>query len=98
MTEDVLSAHASRHVQVLIARASDYFGPGAMRSALGGTVFGTALTGKAAQVMGDPDQPHTYSYTPDVAAGLIALGAARPDATGQVWHLPVGESWTTREV
>ena len=25
-------------------------------------------TGKTAQVMGDPDQPHSYSYTPDVAA------------------------------
>ena len=25
--------------------------------------------GKTAQVMGDPDQPHSYSYTPDVAAG-----------------------------
>ena len=28
-----------------------------------------ALTGRTAQVMGDPDQPHSYSYTPDVAAG-----------------------------
>ena len=32
------------------------------------------LTGRTAQVMGDPDQPHSYSYTPDVAAGLITLG------------------------
>ena len=24
--------------------------------------------------MGDPDQPHSYSYTPDVAAALITLG------------------------
>ena len=32
------------------------------------TVFGTALTGRTAQVMGDPDLPHSYSYTPDVAA------------------------------
>ena len=50
-----------------------------------------------AQVMGDPDQPHSYSYTPDVAAGLIALGTAR-DATGQVWHLPVAETRTTRQI
>ena len=34
------------------------------------TVFGTALTGRTAQVMGNPDQPHSYSYTPDVAAAL----------------------------
>ena len=68
-----------------------------MRSALGETVFGAALAGKTAQVMGDPAQPHSYSYTPDVAAALITLGTA-PGTTGQVWHLPVAEARTTREV
>ena len=90
-------AHASGQVEVAIGRASDYFGPGATRSALGETVFGTALAGKTAQVMGDPDQPHSYSYTPDVAAALITLGTA-PGATGEVWHLPVAETRTTRQV
>ena len=47
--------------------------------------------------MGDPDQPHSYSYTPDVAANLVTLGAA-PEAAGQVWHLPVGETRTTRQI
>jgi nucleoside-diphosphate-sugar epimerase len=97
MTEELLAAHAAGQVEVVIGRASDYFGPGAMRSALGETVFGTAIAGKTAQVMGDPDQPHSYSYTPDVAAGLIALGSS-PDAAGQVWHLPVAETRTIREV
>jgi nucleoside-diphosphate-sugar epimerase len=45
--------------------------------------------------MGDPDQPHAYSYTPDVAAGLAVLGE-RPEAVGQVWHLPVAWKGTTR--
>jgi nucleoside-diphosphate-sugar epimerase len=97
MTEELLAAHASGQVEVVIGRASDYFGPGATRSALGETVFGTALAGKTAQVMGDPDQPHSYSYTPDVAAGLITLGTAL-GATGQVWHLPVAETRTIRQV
>ena len=97
MTKELLAAHASGQVEVVIGRASDYFGPGATRSALGETVFGTALTGKTAQVMGDPDQPHSYSYTPDVAAALITLGTA-PEVTGQVWHLPVVETHTTRQV
>jgi nucleoside-diphosphate-sugar epimerase len=60
-------------------------------------VFGTALTGRRAQVMGDPDQPHSYSYTPDVAAGLITL-ATGTGATGSVWHLPVAPARTTREL
>ncbi len=82
MTDELLEAHRAGQVEVAIGRASDYFGPGATRSALGETVFGPALTGKTAQVMGDPDQPHSYSYTPDVAAGLVTLGTAA-GATGR---------------
>jgi nucleoside-diphosphate-sugar epimerase len=97
MTEELLAAHHAGRVEVAIGRASDYFGPGAVRSALGETVFGAALAGKRAQVMGDPDQLHSYSYTPDVAAGLITLGTA-PEAGGQVWHLPVAPARTTRQI
>ncbi|MGV8848317.1 MAG: NAD-dependent epimerase/dehydratase family protein [Propionibacteriaceae bacterium] len=97
MTEELLAAHRSGRVEVAIGRASDYFGPGATRSALGETVFAAALAGKTAQVMGDPDQPHSYSYTPDVASGLAVLGTAA-GATGEVWHLPVTATRTTRDV
>jgi nucleoside-diphosphate-sugar epimerase len=97
MTEELLRAHAAGHVQLAIGRASDYFGPGALNSALGETVFATALTGARAQVMGDPDQPHSYSYTPDVAAALVMLGTAA-GATGETWHLPVAASRTTRQI
>lgn len=97
MTEELLAAHAAGDVEVVIGRASDYFGPGALRSALGETVFIPALSGRTAQVMGDPTQLHSYSYTPDVAAALIALGTA-DGVTGQVWHLPVAPARTTRQV
>ena len=97
MTVELMAAHEAGRVEVAIGRASDYFGPGAMRSALGETVFATALSGRTAQVMGDPDQLHSYSYTPDVAAALITL-ATRSGATGRIWHLPVAETRTTRQV
>jgi nucleoside-diphosphate-sugar epimerase len=97
MTEELLAAHTAGRVEVAIGRASDYFGSGAVRSALGETVFATALTGRKAQVMGDPDQLHSYSYTPDVAAGLITL-ATSPGSVGQIWHLPVAEARTTRQI
>ena len=97
MTAELLQAHAAGRVEVAIGRASDYFGPGAAHSALGETVFGTALTGRTAQIMGDPDQPHSYSYTPDVAGALIIL-ATHPDATGSIWHLPVGQTRTTKQI
>ena len=47
----------------------------------------TLLRGRAAQVFGDPDQPHTYTYLPDIGEGLATLGE-HPDAPGEVWHLP----------
>jgi nucleoside-diphosphate-sugar epimerase len=97
MTEELLAAHAAGQVEVAIGRASDYFGPGTTRSALGETVFGTALTGRTAQVMGKPDQLHSYSYTPDVARALVTLGT-EAGATGSIWHLPVAETRTSREV
>ena len=97
MTDTLLQAHAAGQVEVVIGRASDYFGPGATQTALGETVFGPALTGGTAQVMGDPDQLHSYSYTPDVATALATLATA-PGTTGQIWHLPVAEARTTRQL
>jgi nucleoside-diphosphate-sugar epimerase len=97
MTNELLDAHERGQVDVAIGRASDYFGPGATHSALGELVFDPALRGKTAQIMGKPDRLHTYSYTPDVAVGLITLGRD-PRASGGVWHLPVNETWTTRHV
>ena len=97
MTAELLDAQRAGRVEVAIGRASDYFGPGTTRSALGETVFATALAGRRAQVMGDPDQLHSYSYTPDVASSLITLGT-EPGATGSIWHLPVAETRTTRQI
>ena len=97
MTAELLEAHRTGRVDVAVGRASDYFGPGTTRSALGDSVFGAALRGGRAQVMGDPDTLHSYSYSPDVATGLITLGSA-PEAGGRVWHLPVVEACTTRRL
>jgi nucleoside-diphosphate-sugar epimerase len=79
-----------------IGRAADFFGPDAPLSILGEHFFSRVLGGRSAQLFGDSDQVHSYSYTPDVARGLVALGA-RPGASG-VWMLPVQPAETTRDV
>jgi nucleoside-diphosphate-sugar epimerase len=96
MSEKLMEAHTSGRVRVAIGRASDYFGPGVLVSAAGEQVFGRAVRGKSAQVAGDPDQPHTYTYAPDVGRGLVILGE-REEALGQAWHLPSPETLKTRE-
>jgi nucleoside-diphosphate-sugar epimerase len=96
MTNELLEAHRRGHLDVTIGRASDFFGPRVTQSAMGEQVIRPALTGKRAQVMGNPNLRHSYSYTPDVATGLIALGTTQA-ASGEIWHLPIAETLTTRE-
>ena len=54
-----------------------------------------AVSGKRADFIGNPDLPHTYSYIPDIAAGLATLGTDER-AVGGAWHLPGPETVTTR--
>ena len=100
MHAELMAAHAAGQVEVTVGRAADYFGPRGGRQAvnLGDQAMRAALAGRPAQVLGDPGQPHTYTYLPDIAAGL-ALLAEHPDAPGRVWHLPNDpQTRTTREL
>ena len=99
MADELLAAHRAGRVEITIGRASDYFGPrGGAQSNLGDRVFPSALRGRTATVLGDPDQPHTYTYLPDIGEALAVLGE-HPDAPGQIWHLPNDpHTRTTREL
>ena len=91
-----LEAHRAGLVRVAIGRASDFYGPWATDSSLlGSRVIPAALAGKAGQVIGDVDQPHTFTFIRDYARGLATLGA-RDEALGQVWHVPSAETTTQR--
>jgi nucleoside-diphosphate-sugar epimerase len=97
MTGRLLDAKDAGRVHVAIGRASDFFGPGVTETTLGARVFANALAGRRADFIGNPDLPHSYSYVPDIAAGLATLGTD-PRAIDQVWHLPGPETVTTRQV
>lgn len=92
----ILTAHREGRVRATLGRASDYYGPGGVNTATGPTIFAAAVAGKTARWVGDLDQPHTVSYLPDIAAGLVTLGE-HPQADGRAWHLPVGAPVTGRE-
>ncbi len=95
MTRELQAAADAGRVRIAIGRASDFFGAGVTESTLGQRVFANAVAGKRADVLGDPDLLHTYSYVPDIAAGLATLGTDKR-AIGQVWHLPGPETVSTR--
>jgi nucleoside-diphosphate-sugar epimerase len=95
MTQELLAASEAGRLRIAIGRASDFFGAGVTESTLGERIFANAVVGKRADFIGNPDLLHTYSYVPDIAAGLATLGTdAR--AVGHVWHLPGPATGTTR--
>ena len=100
LVRELLEAVGRGHLRATVARASDFFGPGASTMSLYGDRFVRGLArGKPAIVLGRPDLPRSYSYVPDVAAGMAALGERPTAANGGAFHLPV--SWktgTTREL
>jgi nucleoside-diphosphate-sugar epimerase len=85
---DLLAAHQEGSVQAAEVRASDYFGPGAGATAhLGDRFFGPVAAGRTAYVIGDPAQPHSWAYLPDIARTLAAV-AASDAAMGRPWIVP----------
>lgn len=92
---ELLEAHARGDVRATCGRASDFFGPDVPTALLGARFAARLLAGKPLEMGGDPDLPHGYSYAPDVARGLAALGLD-PAADGRAWHLPLAWTGTTR--
>lgn len=87
LNQAAFSAHRAGNLRVSIGRGSDYFGPWGTDSSMGSTVFHRLLSGKAAQVGGSANMPHTHTYIPDFGKALVILGE-RTEADGLAWHVP----------
>lgn len=96
MADDLLDRHRAGDLEVVIGRASDYYGPGGRDSTPGVLVFGALAKGRRPRWMGALDQPHTLHYLPDAGRALVALGDA-PDAAGRAWILPADRARTGAE-
>ncbi len=80
-------ADRANRLRVAIGRGSDFFGPGVMSAAIGERAIYPALAGKAAQMIGNLDVPHSFTYIDDFGKALVTLGE-RDEALGQAWHVP----------
>jgi len=97
IARSLLDAHQAGKVRVAIGRGSDFFGPFATDAAMmGSRVFGRALAGKSAQVVGDPDRLHSFTFIDDFGKALVTLGE-REEALGRAWHVPSPPAMTTRQ-
>jgi nucleoside-diphosphate-sugar epimerase len=54
---------------------------------MGERAFYPLLQGKAAQLVGRADLPHTHTYVKDFGKALVILGE-NDQADGQAWHVP----------
>lgn len=96
VAERLLSAHRQGIVRATIARGSDFFGPEVLVSSIGERVFGRAVQGRKAEMLGSLDQPHTFTFVEDFARALIRLGES-DESGGEVWHVPSADPITSRQ-
>ncbi|HCL84538.1 MAG TPA: NAD-dependent dehydratase [Chitinophagaceae bacterium] len=88
IAEMLLQEIKTGSLQVIIARAADFYGPRAKDSSVPGLlIFDRMKKGKTAQWFVSAKQPHSFTYTPDAARALYML-AVTESAYGQTWHLP----------
>ena len=96
MARELLEAHAAGRLRGTLARASDFYGPQVVGSALGERVVPRVLVGKKVSLLGALDVPHSISYMGDVAKVLVTI-AEDERAWGKPWHVPNAAAPTQRE-
>ena len=98
MWRDAEARRRAGDLRVTEVRGADYFGPFADSQAMVGPRFlGPLLAGKVVRTVTAVDQPHSWTYLPDLARALVAAGRT-PDAWGRGWHVPTAEPLTMREL
>jgi nucleoside-diphosphate-sugar epimerase len=95
MFTQALQAHQAGRVRMTEVRGSDYVGPDA-ESHLGERVVPRVLAGRRVSVLGSADQPHTWTFTRDMARMLV-VAANDERAWGRAWHAPSTAPRTQRE-
>jgi nucleoside-diphosphate-sugar epimerase len=75
-----------------IARAADFYGPGADKTSLPNLlVFQKLAKDQKAQWLVNAHSQHSFTYTPDAAKALYLLGNDE-NSWNQVWHLPTAST------
>jgi nucleoside-diphosphate-sugar epimerase len=82
------------HLDAIIARAADFYGPSTPLSFATVTVFHNLKKGKKAQWFLDANKKHSMTYTPDAGKATALLGNTT-SAYNQIWHLPTDKNALT---
>ena len=95
-TELLAQREASPTPTVSVA-ASDFYGPLVRTAHAGERLVPTVLAGRTMRVLGSLDQPHSFTYVPDLARAMITA-AARPELWNSFLHAPTAPALTQRRL
>jgi len=93
----LLKARAASETNTVSVVAGDFFGPRVRTSHAGERMVPTVLAGKKLWVIGSTDQPHSFTYVPDLVAAMIHA-AGTPSLWNKVSHVPTGPAVTQRQL
>jgi nucleoside-diphosphate-sugar epimerase len=94
MWRDAKRAHDEGRIRATEVRASDFVGPRSQGYLP--QLIPRIQAGKSCQVIGDPDAPHSWNYTNDVAHTLVTV--AKDDRSwGRAWHAPANPPRSARQ-
>jgi nucleoside-diphosphate-sugar epimerase len=95
MSNALFAAHKEGKVKIAVVRGSDFFGP--WEPINGAMIFKAALNKKTVNMLGDLNQPHTFTYVKDFGKALAVAGTDER-SLGKVWHVPSGKPYTQQEL
>ena len=94
---DLLAQRAASATPTISVASSDFYGPRVRMSHAGERMIPTVLAGRTMRVVGSLDQPHSFTYVPDLAAAMIRA-AATPELWDSFLHAPTAPAVTQREL
>jgi nucleoside-diphosphate-sugar epimerase len=83
----LIDAVEAGRLTAMIARSADFHGPNAKSGVPNLLVLEPFSRGRRASWFVNEEVPHSLTFTPDAARGLVML-AGRDSAWNQLWHLP----------
>lgn len=94
---DLLAQRTASATPTVSVAASDFYGPRVRVSHAGERLIPTVLAGRTMRVVGSLDQPHSFTYVPDLAAAMIRA-AATPELWDSFLHAPTAPPVTQRQL
>lgn len=94
---DLLRAREASDTPTVSVAASDFLGPRVRISHAGERLIPRILAGKTVSVVGSLDQPHSFTYVPDLARAMVTA-SLNPSLWNSFLHAPTVEAGTQRQL